>query len=88
MFLKKTVKLPPSKLSFYEGVFSLTVSSLQFTQPIKRQCCPPIETSQWICTANQLTGSYMKVTLALNGLNLKSFFPVYHIGSSPLICTG
>ena len=27
-----------------------------------------IETSQSICTANQLTGFYMRATLALNGL--------------------
>ena len=36
--------------------------------PIKHQCCPHIETSQLICCANELTGFYMKVTLALNGL--------------------
>ena len=35
---------------------------------IKCQCCPPIETSQLIYTANQLTGFYMRATLALNGL--------------------
>ena len=31
-------------------------------------CCPHIETSQLICTANQLTGFYMRATLALNEL--------------------
>ena len=36
---------------------------------IKCQCCPHIETSQLICCANQLTGFYMRATLALNGLN-------------------
>ena len=41
-----------------------------FPKPIKCQCCPHIETSQLICTANQLTGFYMRATLALNGLNL------------------
>ena len=35
-----------------------------------RQCCPHIETSQLIFTANQLTGFYMRATLALNGLKL------------------
>ena len=45
-----------------------------FTYPIyqrlsiKYQCYPHIETSQLICTANQLTGSYMRATLSLNGL--------------------
>ena len=39
-----------------------------WSQPIKCQCCPHIETSQLICTANQLTGFYMRATLAFNGL--------------------
>ena len=38
-------------------------------KPIKCQCCPYIETSQFICCANELTGFYMRVTLALNELN-------------------
>ena len=33
------------------------------------QCCVHIETSHLICTAYQLTGFYMRVTPALNGLN-------------------
>ena len=32
------------------------------------KCCPHIETSQLICCANQLTGFYMRATLAFNGL--------------------
>ena len=36
--------------------------------PIKCQCCPHIEISQLICTANQLNGFYMSATLAFNGL--------------------
>ena len=39
-------------------------------QTIKCQFCPHIETSQLICIANQLTGFYMRATLALNELNL------------------
>ena len=35
----------------------------------KCQCCPHIETSQLICFANQLTGIYMRATLAFNGLS-------------------
>ena len=35
--------------------------------PIKCQCCPYVETSQLICCANELTGFYMRVTLALKG---------------------
>ena len=44
------------------------------------QCCPHIETSQLICTANQLTGFYMRATLALNGL--KAFFKINIVTSS------
>ena len=45
-------------------------------EPIKCQCCPHIETSQLICTANQLTGFYMWATLALNGLTNFNFATV------------
>ena len=38
------------------------------------QCCPHIETSQLIFTANQLTGFYMRAALALNELNKKLHF--------------
>ena len=37
-------------------------------KPIKCQCCPHIEISPLICTANKLTGVDMRATLALNGL--------------------
>ena len=43
--------------------------------PINCQCCPHMETSQVICTANQLTGVYMRATLAINGLKSNSLFP-------------
>ena len=46
---------------------------LFMTLPIKCQCCPYIETSQLICTANELTGFYMRTRLALNGLILSQF---------------
>ena len=44
------------------------VTSEAFHQRIKCQCCPHIETSQLTCSANQLTGLYMRPTLAFNGL--------------------
>ena len=37
---------------------------------MKCQCCPHTKTSQLICTANQLTGFYMRVTLAFNRLKI------------------
>ena len=46
----------------------MRINLLQFTKPIKFQCCPHIETSQLVCCANQLTGFYMRVTLAFKGL--------------------
>ena len=44
---------------------------LKGNQPIKCQCCSHIETSQLICTTNQLTGFYMRATLAFNELMAK-----------------
>ena len=46
-------------------------------KPIKCQCSPDIETSQLICTANQLTGFYMGATLAFDVLKPRqlSLFP-------------
>ena len=38
------------------------------SQPINCQCCPHIETGQLIYYANQLTGFYMRATLAFSGL--------------------
>ena len=35
---------------------------------MKCHFCPHIETSQMIYCANQLTGFYMRATMALNGL--------------------
>ena len=45
---------------------------------IKCQCCAHIETSQLICTANRLTGFYMRATLALNELNLPKFYATHY----------
>ena len=41
---------------------------LVFHELIKRQSCYNIETSQLICTANQLTGFCVMATLAFNEL--------------------
>ena len=45
------------------------LQTCQKLYPIKCQCCPHIETSQLICTANQFTGFYMRATLTFNGIN-------------------
>ena len=50
-----------------------------------------IETSQLICTANQLTGFYMRATLALNGLSRTEKLWLTRIlssnlGSNPVCC--
>ena len=52
---------------------------------MKCQCCPDIETSRLISTANQLTGFYMRATLALNGLKQFIYRSFYKINSSILI---
>ena len=50
------------------------MSASESAERIKCQCCSHIETSQLIYTANQLTGFYMRATLALNGFNSTSSF--------------
>ena len=40
----------------------------KLTELIKGQSCHHRETSQWICSGNQLTGFYMMTTLAFNEL--------------------
>ena len=53
---------------FAESISDLAASFFSlFSKPIKCQCRPYIETSQLICTANQLTGVYMRATPAFNG---------------------
>ena len=47
-------------------------SALYVLELIKRQSCHHIETSQLICSANQMTGFYMMATLAFNELNKKA----------------
>ena len=45
-----------------------TTKTIHHHQSIKSQCSPHIETSQLICTANQLICFYTEATLAFNGL--------------------
>ena len=61
---------PESMLRKDINPLSANVALIQ--KPIKCQCCPHIENSQLICFANQLTGFYMRATLALNGLRKPS----------------
>ena len=46
------------------------IDALSCSYFIKRQSCHHIETSQLICSANQLIGFYMMATLAFNDLNI------------------
>ena len=52
----------------------LVLDSLLKYQPIKCQCCLHIETSQLICTSNQLTGFYIRLSLAFTGLIIKDTY--------------
>ena len=51
------------------SVWCFSILHIYTTEPINCQCCPHIETSQLICSANQLAGFCMRTTLAINGLN-------------------
>ena len=50
------------------------------------QCCPHIETSQLIPCANQLTGFYMRATLASSSHQSNSDFPEILDASSSPVC--
>ena len=43
------------------------------------QCCPHLETSKLICYAIQMTGFYMRATLAPYGLILYTLFGDDHL---------
>ena len=51
---------------------------INYIKPLSASVALIIETSQLICWANQLTGFYMRATLALNGLKEKCIYYVYH----------
>ena len=59
---------------------------------VRCTCCPHIETSQLICTANQLTGFYMMATLAFNGLTLNERkridLPIHLLITHAICCFG
>ena len=56
----------------------------EFLLTHKCLCCPNVETSQLIYTANQLTSFYMRVTLAFNGLIKLSFHRSFKYGNKKL----
>ena len=47
-------------------------------KPTKCHCCLQIETCQLICSINQLTGFYMRATLAFNGLKMSQWRRWWH----------
>ena len=50
-------------------VIKIEILSLDRLNSLNVSHCPHIETSQLICSANQLTGLYMRETLTFNELN-------------------
>ena len=57
----------PNTIIYLKAIKYLNIRLRQIYWTIKCQCCPHIETSKLICYADQLTGFYMRATLALNG---------------------
>ena len=56
--------------TFKDFHFIKLSSIWQLNQPFNDQCSHHIETSQLICSANQLTGLYMMGKLVVKGLNV------------------
>ena len=65
------------ELNLFKPVFKL----------IKRQSCHHIESSQLICTTNQLTGFYVMATSAFKKLNLNQIGERYYHEHSWHYCT-
>ena len=63
-----------SVLIFSNDSWESTPGGVLYYLTIKGQCCPHIENSQLICCANQLTGFYIRATLALNELNYRLLY--------------
>ena len=61
-----------NRLDIYNHAFPTSIH-----QPIQCQCCCYIETSKLTCTANQLTGFYMRETLTLNETNTSKQIQFY-----------
>ena len=57
---------------------------LSLFNPLSASIALILETSQLICSANQLTGFYMAATLALNGLKYRSSHPEMFLEKSVL----
>ena len=68
IYLHRYYHFNPEKLTYCQNAKSLQRFS-EMSYFIKHQSCHHIETSQLICSVNQLTGFYMIATLAFNELS-------------------
>ena len=64
-------------------VIKIQILSLDRLNSLNVSHCPHIETSQLICSANQLTGFYMRETLTFNELNEQN--EVHRFTNPPLV---
>ena len=58
-----------TQILFNPLVIKIQILSLDRLNSLNASHCPHIETSRLICSANQLTGFYMRETLTFNELN-------------------
>ena len=72
-----------TQILFNPLVIKIQILSLDRLNSLNASHCPHIETSQLICSANQLTGLYMKETLTFNELNKQD--EVHRFTNLPLV---
>ena len=72
-----------TQILFNVLVIKIQILSLDRLNSLNVSHCPHIETSQLICSANQLTGFYMRETLTFNELNEQN--EVHRFTNPPLV---
>ena len=72
-----------TQILFNPLVIKIQILSLDRLNSLNASHCPHIETSQLICSANQLTGFYMRETLTFNELNEQN--EVHRFTNPPLV---
>ena len=72
-----------TQILFNPLVIKIQILSLDRLNSLSASHCPHIETSQMICSANQLTGFYMRETLKFNELNEQN--KVHRFTNPPLV---
>ena len=79
----KVSEIFKTQILFNPLVIKIQILSLDRFNSLNANHCPHIETSQLVCSANQLTGFYMRETPTFNELNEQN--EVHRFTNPPLV---